>query len=65
MEKGTETDSALSRQTDKHIVGLDALCNLAPFTPQSEKSMANRRQKKRVRERETEKKGQKERAHYS
>lgn len=45
MEKGTETDNALSGQTDKHIVGLDALCNLAPFTPQSEKSMANRRQK--------------------
>lgn len=39
MEKGTE--SALSGQTEKHIVSLDALCNLAPFSPQSEKSMAN------------------------
>ncbi len=45
MEKGTESDSALSGQTEKHIVSLDALCNLAPFTPQSEKSMANGRPK--------------------
>ncbi len=60
MEKGTESDSALSGQTEKHIVSLDALCNLAPFTPQSEKSMANGRPKHQtpcvcVRERETEK----------
>ncbi len=60
MEKGTESDSALSGQTEKHIVSLDALCNLAPFTPQSEKSMANGRPKHqkpcvRKREKETEK----------
>ncbi len=75
MEKGTESDSALSGQTEKHIVSLDALCNLAPFTPQSEKSMANGRPKHQtpcvcVRERDRKKqqrkkKGQKERAHCS
>lgn len=42
MEEGSESDSALSGQTEKHIVSLDALCNLAPFSPQSEKSMASR-----------------------
>lgn len=56
MEKGTE--SALSGQTEKHIVSLDALCNLAPFSPQSEKSMANggpEHQKKKKKEREEKK----------
>lgn len=71
MEKDTESDSALSGQTEKHIVSLDALCNLAPFTPQSEKSMANGRPKhqkpcvrerKRQKKQQRKKKGQKERA---
>lgn len=66
MEKGTESDSALSGQTEKHIVSLDALCNLAPFSPQSEKSMANGRPKHQKpcvceREKERQKKNNKER----
>ncbi len=63
MEKGTESDSALSGQTEKHIVSLDALCNLAPFTPRSKKSMANGRpkhQKPCVWERERDRKNNKE-----
>ncbi len=59
MEKGTESDSALSGQTEKHIVSLDALCNLAPFTPQSKNQWptGDQNTKNRVceREKETEK----------
>jgi len=67
MKKGTE--SALSGQTEKHIVSLDALCNLAPFSSQSEKSMANggpkhpppkKKKKKKERERERERERGKE-----
>lgn len=68
MEEGSESDSALSGQTEKHIVSLDALCNLAPFSPQSEKSMASEtpttvteRQRKSNKETAI----QKERAHCS